>query len=65
MKLDIEPYRVRPDLDLWVVPDFARDALGLDAGIVLSGLEHYPSRGQDDDIGLGRRFLQGDVMFIV
>lgn len=44
-----ECHRVAPDLDIWVVPNFAKDALGIgDAGTLQDALEKYPTRSEDD-----------------
>jgi hypothetical protein len=50
-KEQLEPYRVAPGLDLFVVPRFAQDVLGIaDPKALLGELERYPSVGADEHI---------------
>ena len=46
----IEPgRRVRPDLDIWVVPDFAQSVLGFDPAELQTQLEeNYPAVGKGE-----------------
>lgn len=51
VKEELEPYRVEPGLDLFVVPRFAQDFLGIeDPKALLGKLETYPSVGADEEI---------------
>lgn len=51
---DLETYRVRPDLDIWVVPCFAQDVLGFDPAELQTRLEeNYPVAGRGDQIEPG------------
>ena len=46
-----EKYRVRSDLDIWVIPGFAQDVLGCDPVALQRSLEaNYPTVGKDQDI---------------
>ena len=46
-----EQYRVHPELDIWVIPGFAQDVLGVDPVALQKSLEaNYPSVGKDQDI---------------
>ena len=46
-----ERYRVRSDLDIWVIPGFAQDVLGCDPTALQRNLEaNYPTVGRDQGI---------------
>jgi hypothetical protein len=48
---DLEKHRIHPDLDIFVVPNFAQDVLGVkDPKALLAELGHYPSVGRDQAI---------------
>ena len=48
---DLEKYRIRPDLDIFVVPNFAQTYLGIkDPRALLGDLGRYPSVGRDEVI---------------
>ena len=50
-KEQLEEFRVAPGLDLFVVPRFAQDVLGIaDPKALLGELETYPSVGADEEI---------------
>ncbi len=47
----LESYRVRPDMDVWVIPRFAQDVLGFDPAWLQRALEeNYPVVGAGDEI---------------
>ena len=47
---DLEPFRVRQGLDIFVVPNFAQTHLRVDPTELQRQLETYPTRGADDAI---------------
>ena len=54
-------YRVREDLDIFVIEDFARDILGFDAESILEDLSKYPVRGAGDGIPGGHvQWVEGN-----
>ena len=47
----LEKYRVRSDLDIWVIPKFAQEVLGFDPAKLQADLEsNYPIVGKDEEI---------------
>jgi len=55
-------YKIHPDLDIWVVPNFAQGELGFDPALVQSKLEsNYSVRGAGDAIQIGQvQWVDGD-----
>jgi hypothetical protein len=47
---ELDKYRVAPGMDIWVLPGFAQNVLGIDPADIMKQLERYPVRGQGDTI---------------
>ena len=47
---ELDDYRVAPGMDIWVLPGFAQNVLGIDPADIMKQLERYPVRGQGDTI---------------
>ena len=47
----MDEYRVRSDLDIWVIPNFAQEVLRFDPSKLQTDLEsNYPVVGKDEEI---------------